>query len=62
MGDTWVTGLADLIGGEKDPRNLMIVFSVMRVILVEFDIVKHKEVHKSLEPPVTNVTMLTRVS
>lgn len=51
MDDAWVTGLADLIGGEKDPRNLMIVFSVMKVILVEFDIVKHKEVQKFLEPP-----------
>ena len=44
MGDKFVTGLADLIGGEKDPRNLMIVFSVMKVVLVEFDIVKHAEV------------------
>lgn len=44
MGDSFVTGLADMIGGEKDPRNLMIVFSVMKVILVEFDIVRHTEV------------------
>lgn len=44
MGTAWVTGLADLIGGEKDPRNLMIVFSVMKVILIEFDIVQHVEV------------------
>ncbi|KAI5846119.1 RNAPII transcription regulator C-terminal-domain-containing protein [Tricharina praecox] len=43
MGDKFVTGLADMIGGEKDPRNLMIVFSVMKVVLVEFDIVRHTE-------------------
>lgn len=41
MGDMFVKGLADMVGGEKDPRNLMIVFSVMKVILLEFDIVKH---------------------
>lgn len=45
MGDRFVTGLADMIGGEKDPRNLMIAFSVMKVVLVEFDIVRHTEVH-----------------
>lgn len=44
VGGRFVKGLADLVGGEKDPRNLMIVFSVMKVILVEFDIVKHVEV------------------
>lgn len=44
MGDKFVTGLVDLVGGEKDPRNLMIVFSVVKVILVEFDIVTHAEV------------------
>ena len=44
VGGRFVKGFADLVGGEKDPRNLMIVFSVMKVILVEFDIVKHVEV------------------
>ncbi|KAI5804937.1 RNAPII transcription regulator C-terminal-domain-containing protein [Geopyxis carbonaria] len=43
MGDKFVTGFAELVGGEKDPRNLMIVFSVAKVILVEFDIVRHVE-------------------
>ena len=52
MGDKFITGLADMIGGEKDPRNLMIVFSVMKVVLVEFDIVRHTEVesHPSKDP------------
>lgn len=44
MGDEFLIGLVDLVGGEKDPRNLMIVFSIIKVILVEFDIVKHVEV------------------
>lgn len=39
-----MTGLVELVGGEKDPRNLMIVFSVVKVVLVEFDIVPHVEV------------------
>ncbi|KAI5850424.1 RNAPII transcription regulator C-terminal-domain-containing protein [Morchella snyderi] len=43
MGGKFVTGLVDLVGGEKDPRNLMIVFSVVKVVLVEFDIVMHVE-------------------
>ncbi|KAI5816584.1 RNAPII transcription regulator C-terminal-domain-containing protein, partial [Pyronema omphalodes] len=43
MGDKFITGLADMVGGEKDPRNLMILFSIMKVILVEFDIVRHTE-------------------
>jgi DNA repair/transcription protein MET18/MMS19 len=44
MGDKFITGLADMVGGEKDPRNLMILFSIMKVVLVEFDIVRHTEV------------------
>jgi DNA repair/transcription protein MET18/MMS19 len=44
MGGKFVVGLVDLVGGEKDPRNLMIVFSVIKVVLVEFDIAPHVEV------------------
>ncbi|PWW78340.1 ARM repeat-containing protein [Tuber magnatum] len=44
IGGKFVTGFAELVGGEKDPRNLMIVFSVVNVILVEFDIVPHIEI------------------
>ncbi|RPA86211.1 ARM repeat-containing protein [Ascobolus immersus RN42] len=43
MGDDFVTGFVSLVALEKDPRNLMIVFSLMRVILVEFDIERHVE-------------------
>ena len=31
-------GITDLVGGEKDPRNLMIVFSILKVVMVEWDI------------------------
>ena len=44
MKDKFIKGLVDLVGGEKDPRNLMIVFSLLKVVLVEFDIVQHVEV------------------
>ncbi|RPA91136.1 ARM repeat-containing protein [Choiromyces venosus 120613-1] len=44
MGGKFITGFTELVGGEKDPRNLMIVFSIVKVILVEFDIVQHIEI------------------
>jgi DNA repair/transcription protein MET18/MMS19 len=44
IGDDFVTGFVGLVALEKDPRNLMIVFSLMRVILVEFEIERHVEV------------------
>lgn len=30
--------------GEKDPRNLMLSFSIIKVILLEFDLSSHIEV------------------
>jgi len=38
MGDTSLIGITDLVAGEKDPRNLMLVFSILRVIMLEWDI------------------------
>ena len=38
LGKEFVTGYCALVEGEKDPRNLMLSFSMARVILVEFDI------------------------
>ncbi|KAI9702073.1 MAG: hypothetical protein M1836_001417 [Candelina mexicana] len=43
MGTTALVGITDLVAGEKDPRNLMIIFSVLRVIMVEWDVSKHAE-------------------
>ncbi|KAI9717865.1 MAG: hypothetical protein M1812_004392 [Candelaria pacifica] len=43
MGHTALVGITDLVAGEKDPRNLMIIFSVLRVIMVEWDVSKHAE-------------------
>lgn len=44
MGNESLMATIDLVAGEKDPRNLMIVFSVLKVIMVEWDISDHAEV------------------
>ena len=44
MGDDFLDGYTNLVDGEKDPRNLMIAFSIDRVICIEFDISRHAEV------------------
>ncbi|RMZ86901.1 hypothetical protein DV736_g5870, partial [Chaetothyriales sp. CBS 134916] len=44
MGDQSLAGIAALVNGEKDPRNLMLVFSMLRVLIVEWDISRHVEV------------------
>ena len=47
MGDNFIVGFTDLVSGEKDPRNLMIIFSMIKVVIVEWDIVRHIEVRGS---------------
>jgi DNA repair/transcription protein MET18/MMS19 len=42
--DESLVGITDLVSGEKDPRNLMIIFSILKVLMVEWDIVGHAEV------------------
>ena len=37
-------GITDLFSGEKDPRNLMVIFSILNVVIVEWDISAHTEV------------------
>ncbi|EAU35219.1 conserved hypothetical protein [Aspergillus terreus NIH2624] len=43
MGDDSLVGIVDLMTGEKDPRNLMLVFSILKVVMVEWDITNHTE-------------------
>ncbi|KAI9652551.1 MAG: hypothetical protein M1829_001511 [Trizodia sp. TS-e1964] len=38
----FITSLCDFFAGEKDPRNLMIIFSILKVVMVEWDITKDK--------------------
>lgn len=45
MGDVSLVGIVDLMTGEKDPRNLMIVFSILKVVMVEWNIENHVEVN-----------------
>ena len=45
MGSESLIGITDLVSGEKDPRNLMIIFSVLKAIMIEWDVVaEHAEV------------------
>ena len=44
LGDESIIGITDLFSGEKDPRNLMVIFSVLKVVIVEWDISGHAEV------------------
>lgn len=43
MGTVSLLGITDLVSGEKDPRNLMIIFSLLKVVMVEWDISDHAE-------------------
>ena len=44
MGDEFIKGYIALAEGEKDPRNLLLAFSIDRVICLELDITSHVEV------------------
>lgn len=44
MGGETIIGITDVVSGEKDPRNLMIIFSILKVIMMEWDISNHAEV------------------
>lgn len=44
MGDDSLVGVVELMTGEKDPRNLMLVFSILKVVMLEWDISNHTEV------------------
>lgn len=47
LGDESLVGIVDLMTGEKDPRNLMLVFSILKVLMVEWDITHHVEVSRA---------------
>lgn len=44
LGNEFIRGYIELAEGEKDPRNLLLAFSIARVILIEFDISNHVDV------------------
>lgn len=43
LGDQAVVGITGLVGGEKDPRNLMVIFSILKVVMTEWDMSGHAE-------------------
>ncbi|KAL8691527.1 MAG: hypothetical protein Q9218_003270 [Villophora microphyllina] len=43
LGNEAIVGITDLVSGEKDPRSLMIIFSFLHVIMVEWDIANQAE-------------------
>ena len=45
--DEAINGITALVNGEKDPRNLMIIFSILKVVMVEWEISAHAEVCSS---------------
>ena len=49
LGNEAVAGIADLVSGEKDPRNLMVIFSILKVVMVEWDISAQAEVCPIIE-------------
>jgi DNA repair/transcription protein MET18/MMS19 len=44
MGADFLNSYTQLVDGEKDPRNLLLLFAMDRVILLEFDVSAHIEV------------------
>lgn len=44
LGNPAIVGITDLVSGEKDPRNLMVIFSILKVVMTEWDISGHTEV------------------
>ena len=44
MGNESLIAIVDLVSREKDPRNLMIIFSILKVVMMEWDISQHAEV------------------
>jgi hypothetical protein len=47
LGKSFIEGFVALMANEKDPHNLMLAFSILKAILVEFDIVGVQDVSPS---------------
>jgi hypothetical protein len=44
LGTLFVAGYISLAEGEKDPRNLIVSFAIVRVLLIEFDVTSQIDV------------------
>ena len=56
LGEEAIVGITDLVANEKDPRNLMVVFSILKVVMVEWDISAHAEVSPDISHDTEKVT------
>lgn len=62
LGKRFIEGFIGLMTNEKDPHNLMLAFSILKVILVEFDIVGLQEVQVAVcDFNIRNYSMLYSV-
>lgn len=43
LADEFLSAIVDLVAGEKDPRNLMVVFSILHAVMVEWDASNYAE-------------------
>jgi DNA repair/transcription protein MET18/MMS19 len=55
MGSDFINSFTKMVDGEKDPRNLMLLFSLEKVILLEFDVQEHIEVSR---PPSQRILLI----
>lgn len=58
MGNKFLDGYVSLCEGEKDPRNLVLVFAMDRVILIEFDISERVQVSRRHSTSVQNISLM----
>ena len=49
LGSEALVGITDFVGGERDPRNLMIVFSILHILISEWDISQNADVSRTTD-------------
>lgn len=59
LGKEAIVGITDLVSGEKDPRSLMIIFSFLHVIMVEWEIADQAEVREYTFSPFDNLLIIS---
>lgn len=62
MGADFLNSYTKMVDGEKDPRNLMLLFAMDRVILLEFDISELVEVSSFPEHNLHCKWLICRIS
>lgn len=60
MEDESLVGIVQFVDGERDPRNLMFVFSILRAVMIEWDITNHVEVYPHFTVSGVDLTVANR--